>query len=88
MAALGNQVEIARLLIEHGGDVNAGKPGGFTPLTKAVWKDSAAVVKLLLEAGADVTSQDDDGKTALMVARERGSKASVRLLEGRLWSVP
>lgn len=77
-AALNGHVEIVKVLLEAGADVNA-KSGrsGLTPLHEAAKKehvDEAAknghveTVKVLLKAGADVNAEDGDGDTPLLYA--------------------
>jgi ankyrin repeat protein len=62
---------VLRLLLEHGGDVNArGDNDGFTPLLLASENGALEVVRLLLEHGADVGAVSVDGKTALQVVGE------------------
>ena len=59
------KVEIVRLLVEHGADVNAQDNDGYTALLVAAMLGDVEVVRLLVEHGADVNAQDNDGRTAL-----------------------
>jgi len=70
--ALGNSVDVARLLVEAGADVNATAAGGYTPLHLAASQGSREIVALLLESGANRETRCDQGKTAADYARERG----------------
>jgi ankyrin repeat protein len=70
--ALGNSVEVARLLVEAGADVNATAAGGYTPLHLAASNGSRGIVALLLEHGAHREICCDQGKTPADYARERG----------------
>jgi len=65
-------IEVARLLVEAGADVNATAAGGYTPLHLAASQGSREIVALLLESGANRETRCDQGKTAADYARERG----------------
>lgn len=78
--ALGNSVDIARLLIEAGADVNATAAGGYTPLHIAASSGNRDMVLLLLERGADRIARCDQDKTPADYARERGHDQVVALL--------
>lgn len=71
-AVLGNQVEMARLLIAHGADVNHTDRIGFTPLLYAASIDfgDSAMIDLLLKSGAHADIRTKDGLTALDLARK------------------
>ena len=56
-AAEKNSLEVARLLIEHGADVNA-KDSVFTPLDMAAEFNSIDVARLLIEQGANTNGRD------------------------------
>merc|ERR1712142_694971 len=60
-------LEIVKVLVHNGADVNAVDDRGYTPLMDAAWSSYPAVVKLLLEKNADVNAQDKDEHTALMI---------------------
>jgi len=76
MAMLGNHIEIARLLLAAGADVN--RVGDFpvagtTALHLASYIDhgDTQMIDLLLQAGARVDARDANGHTALDVAEQR-----------------
>lgn len=71
-AAAGNHLEIVKLLIEHGADVNAAQEGGFRPLHSAAQNGNPEMAHVLLRHGADKTAKTDDGKTARDFALESG----------------
>jgi ankyrin repeat protein len=50
-AAIGNEVEIAQLLLSKGADLNATDPQGLTPLTKATFRGNAEIAELLVAHG-------------------------------------
>ena len=61
-------IEITKLLLEHGADVNLTCAGGFTALMMASVCGRPDMVRLLLQYGADVNVESSDGRTALSVA--------------------
>jgi len=90
MAAAGYRVEIAKLLLAVGADVNAaGKLRHATPLHYAAdgnperdAQRQIAMIRLLLEAGADIQAQDKNGATPLHRAvRTRCAEAVKYLLD-------
>ena len=83
-AARHGDVEMARLLITAGANVEAGtRIGRYTPLHLAGRAGGAGVVEALLAAGADVHAKTtNSGVTALHLAAESGSADAVRLLAG------
>ncbi len=76
-AAMNNNVELAKALIEKGSDVNAQSSGpvgnnsywiktnGLAPIALAVRCGNVEIVKLLIDAGADTSVCDDDGCPAV-----------------------
>ena len=73
-AALNGDLEFARLLLEHGADIEAREPGeGLTALHVAAAGGDADIVKLLLERGADAGARDRAGRRPLDVARMSNS---------------
>jgi uncharacterized protein len=67
-AAAGHQIEICRLLLAAGADVDARQAGGFTPLHEAAQNGDPELVELFLSAGADPSLTTDAGKTAADIA--------------------
>jgi hypothetical protein len=82
--ALSQDVEIARLLLAQGADVNAIQAGGYTPLHQAAAAGLPELVRLLLDAGADPGKLCDQGKTPGDYARERGHATTLQLLASSL----
>jgi ankyrin repeat protein len=73
-AAGGSHLELVRLLLEAGADVNRRDPQtGRTPLHAAVGSgpdgSTVEIITLLLSAGADVNATTNDGASALDMAR-------------------
>lgn len=76
------KLEIVKLLIDYGFDVNAqGTSNGYTPLHDAVWADNLEAAELLIEKGADISIKAKDGKTALDKAKEATKTDFVKLFE-------
>lgn len=63
-AAIQGNVEIARLLIDKGADVNAKNDDKNTPLHGAAWLGHAAMVELLLNSGANPNAENNEGQIA------------------------
>ncbi|MGD1983848.1 MAG: ankyrin repeat domain-containing protein [Chromatiaceae bacterium] len=83
-AAVFNQVEMVRLLLERGADPNVQNSEGDTPLicaTKYAGGEKATV-QLLVDGGTDLTIRDKDGKTALDYAKAADQLDAVELLGG------
>jgi uncharacterized protein len=80
-AAAGMQTEIARLLIEHGANVNARQVElGFTPLHEAAGNGNLEFAELLLARGADVNTTMTDGKTPLAYALDHNQNEMAEFL--------
>ena len=76
-------VEMVRLLVEAGADVNAAEGfGGDTPLHEAVEQGDAEIVKILVAAGADVNAEGYFDRTPLSLAAEEGATEIMQILLG------
>ncbi|XP_024080647.1 ankyrin repeat domain-containing protein 17-like isoform X3 [Cimex lectularius] len=71
-AASSGYVDIVRLLIHHGADVNAQSSSGNTPLMYACAGGHLDAVRVLLDAGANVEDHNENGHTPLMEAASAG----------------
>ena len=75
---------VARLLLEHGADVNAPTPDsvmfGATPLHLTMEFNRAEVVRVLLEHGANVDAEDIGGRTPFQIASVKGYGEIMKLL--------
>jgi ankyrin repeat protein/spore coat protein CotH len=67
-AALLDNTEIAKFLIEKGADVNAKSRDGSTPLHSAAFLGRAEISELLIQKGADVNPKNYKGETLFDVS--------------------
>lgn len=58
-------MDVVKLLLAHGADVNTKDNTGQTPLFDAAVRNSTDVAELLLANRADVNATDKDGQTPL-----------------------
>ncbi|MGA2775299.1 MAG: DUF2062 domain-containing protein [Candidatus Omnitrophota bacterium] len=80
-AAKSNSLEVAKLLMDKGVDVNLKDANtGATALMYAVGHGNLDMVKLLLENKADINATDKAEQTALMIAAMNGSLEITKLL--------
>jgi ankyrin repeat protein len=77
LAAIYNQLELAKTLIQRGADVN--KPG-WTPLHYASTRGHREMMRLLIENEAYIDSETESGTTPLMMASYYASPLAVKLL--------
>lgn len=69
LSAPGSNIEIARLFLERGADINAASTGnGYTPLHFAAHKAYPELAKFLIDHGAQLEARDEDGHTPLHIA--------------------
>jgi len=81
-AAAAGDLEIVRLLLDHGADVHARQADDFTALHAAGQNGHVEMIRLLLEHGADADAQTRGGQTALSLALQHGREAAAGLLRG------
>jgi ankyrin repeat protein len=83
IAAARDSVEIAKVLIDAGADLEAEAGGSQNkghPLHTAAAADQVAVAALLIERGAKVDARDSKGRTPLIVAASYGHAQLAELL--------
>lgn len=71
-AVAGNYIDIARVLIGNGAQVNVKQQAGLTPLHSAAQNGNTDMLILLLEHGADVNMRMEGGKLPADLAKEKG----------------
>lgn len=77
LACRANHLTCARLLIQHGADVNRARHNRNTPLHTAAWNGHQKCVDILLSHGADPFLRSSDGSTALHDACWGGHKGCI-----------
>ena len=75
-------VEIVRLLIDAGADVNKVWGSGMTPLMRAVIAGRTEVARVLIEHGAHINAVNDEGLTAVRHAVNSANTEILGLLIG------
>lgn len=81
LCAGSGRLEVVRLLLDAGADVNAAYPStGLNALLNASSDGNAALAGLLLERGANPESRIRGGATSLMLAARNGHDEVLRLL--------
>jgi ankyrin repeat protein len=84
LAALGeDHIEVAKLLLERGANIDARETTGMTILLKALSQphpNLADIVKFLLKHGADVNAQDDTLRSPLHLAEYSGELEVAQML--------
>ncbi|MCY3538150.1 MAG: ankyrin repeat domain-containing protein [Cyanobacteria bacterium MAG IRC4_bin_6] len=62
VAADSETLEVIKVLVDGGADLNARNEDGLTPLHVATQERNPEVVKMLLDAGADPKARDSEGR--------------------------
>ena len=73
-------IEIVKLLLNAGADIDKQDNHGDTALIYAAIKNNIEIVKLLLNSGADIDKQNNNGDTALIYAAYRNNLEIVEIL--------
>ena len=81
LIANSRDLDVAKMLIAHGANVNAREKDGFTALMNA---SSVDLTRLLLQQGANPFAKTDRGQTALDWAKQMNDKERAALLEAAM----
>jgi ankyrin repeat protein len=82
-AAAMQNLELARLLIARGANVNCRGEEGVSPLHEVAGNGQIEFAKLLLDHGANLNAKDDKGKTPLTTALEYKQTEMAKFLSNR-----
>ncbi len=80
LAVAGGHIDIARLLIDAGADINAVAANKDTPWMLAGARGHAAMLQHMIQRGPDFTLRNRFGGNALIPACERGHVEAVKVL--------
>lgn len=83
IASSAGHLEIVKVLLAAGADVNMTNDNGQSPLHYAASRNREDIAKCLLEAGAHVNAADKLGNTSLHRAASRGHLSMVQSLLSR-----
>jgi hypothetical protein len=81
-------LEIAKLLLKRGAEVDVLDPDDFTPLHNAAWNGNLEMTELLLDAGADIEASTYDGDTPLSLAQNNDQPQVAELIQAKLLASP
>jgi ankyrin repeat protein len=79
-----DNIELVKLLLEYGADVNSKDDDGYTPLSIACKYKNTELVKLLIEHGADIDMVDTDKLSPEMKTLIDKLKGSQQKIESRV----
>ncbi|CAF0933695.1 unnamed protein product [Adineta steineri] len=79
-AAVAGNIDILKLLIDNGANVNLKDSKNFRPIHYAAWQGRTESVFILLRCGANVNEQSLNGDTPLHLASQYGHLEIVQLL--------
>jgi hypothetical protein len=73
-------IEIIKLLLDAGANVNRPDIAGNTPLLYALWRKNSKLIALLIDRGANIHHVNNAGGNALLIAARQGKPSIVALL--------
>ena len=81
-------LDIAKLLLKRGAQVDVLDPDDLTPLHNAAWNGNLEMTQLLLEAGADIEASTYDGDTPLKLAQNNDQAQVAEFIQAKLQTPP
>ena len=84
IAAREGYLDIARLLIDRGAEIDVLDRKDFTPLHNATWNGNLEMTKLLLDAGAEIEASTYDGDTPLTLAQNNNQAQVAAFIQAKL----
>jgi ankyrin repeat protein len=87
VAAQNGRIEVVKLLVNRGADLEAGGTTGQTALMAAAARGHLPVVQFLAKRGANLEARSNAGTNSLMFASKNGHLAVVKYLAGQVPSV-
>ncbi|MEJ3620728.1 ankyrin repeat domain-containing protein [Brachymonas wangyanguii] len=80
-AATKSNLDMVKLLLGRGADINADSPNNSTPLMMAAWMGNTDTIRYLIQRGALVWERNDLNMTALEFAKYGGIQANIDLIQ-------
>ena len=80
ISATVNSTAVARVLLDHGADVNESNKFGSVPLHRTAWYNATAMMNLLIERGGLIDAKNKYGGTPLHWAAWQDSSEAAKLL--------
>ena len=82
-SVVNKSIEVGRLLLARGANVNPRNDDGGNPLHEAAGDGQIEFAKLLLDHGANINAKDDKGNTPLAIALEYKQTEMAKLLRDK-----
>jgi ankyrin repeat protein len=82
-SVVNKSIEVGRLLLARGANVNPRNDDGGNPLHEAAGNGDIEFARLLLAHGANLNAKDDNGKTPLAIALEYKQPEMAKLLRDK-----